>query len=83
MAFDPSALTDYSWSDIAKAAKAAMVAAAMGGDTLAINGRTIGRISIDEAKKLYEMATQAQADEAAASTGTDGGLVLVQYGDRQ
>jgi hypothetical protein len=83
MAFDPSTLTDYSWSDIAKAAKASMVASAMGGNTISVNGRNLGRISIDEAKKLYELATQMVADEAAASTGTDGGLALVQFGERQ
>lgn len=79
MAIDPSQLTDYSWSDIKKAAKHAMMSAAVGGNQLSINGRTIGRISIDEAKKLYELASQMEADE---STDTGGGIALVRYGER-
>lgn len=78
MALDPSTLTDFSWSDIKKAAKAAMVNAAMGGNTLTINGRTIGRISITEAKKLYEMAEDMIAAE---STDASGGTALVQFGE--
>lgn len=73
------ALTDYSWSDIKKAAKHAMVTAALGGGTLAINGRTIGRITIADAKKLYEMADQMAQDE---STEGGSGIALVQYGER-
>ena len=81
MAIDLTQLTDYSWSDIAKAAKHAMVSAAVGGDTLTMpDGRAIGRISIDEAKKLYQFATeQAQADAAGANGG---GIALAQFGDR-
>lgn len=74
-----SALTDYSWSDIKKAAKHAMVTAALGGGTLAINGRTIGRISISDAKALYEMADQMVNDE---SSDASNGIALVQYGER-
>jgi hypothetical protein len=55
----------------------------MGGESITINGRTITRIPVDKAEALYQKAMQMIADEAAASTGTDGGLVLVQYGDRQ
>lgn len=80
MAIDTSLLTDYAWSDIAKAAKHAMMQAAVGGNTLQINGRTIGRISIDEAKKLYELATQMQNDD---DTSSENGLALVQFGERQ
>jgi hypothetical protein len=80
MAIDLSTLTDYAWADIAKAAKAAMVNAALGGNTLSINGRTIGRISIDEASKLYDLATQ----QAAADANNTGGMnVLVQFGEAQ
>jgi hypothetical protein len=79
MAFDPSTLTDFSWSDIKKAAKAAMVNAAMGGATYTINGRQLGRISITEAKALYELATQMEADEASDSAD---GIALVRYGER-
>lgn len=79
MAIDTSLLTDYSWADIAKAAKTAMISAALGGNTLTINGRMIGRISIEEATKLYEFAIQMQNDE---STSAGNGLALVQFGER-
>lgn len=81
MAVDLSSLTDYAWADIAKAAKAAMVNAAVGGGTLTINGRTITRISVEEARKLYQFATeQAAIDEA----GSVGGLnALVEFGEPQ
>lgn len=78
MALDPSTLTDFAWSDIRKAAKYAMVGAAMGGANLMINGRSLGRISISEAKKLYEMAEDMIAAE---STDAAGGIALVQFGD--
>ena len=79
MALDPSALSDHSWSDIKKAAKQAMVNAAMGGSTLSINGRMIGRITITEAKKLYEMAEDMIAAEDTSSAN---GTALVQFGER-
>jgi len=79
MAIDLSSLTDYSWSDIKKAAKHAMVSAAVGGGTLSINGRTLGRISITEAKTLYELAEQMLADE---SNDSGGGTALIRYGER-
>lgn len=80
MAIDTSLLTDYAWSDIAKAAKHAMMQAAVGGNTLQINGRTIGRIGIEDAKKLYELAIQMQNDD---DTSSENGLALVQFGERQ
>jgi hypothetical protein len=79
MALNLSALTDYAWADIAKAAKVAMVHAALGGTTLTINGRNIGRITIEEATKLHEFASEMQAIEAAAGTG--GLNALVQFGE--
>lgn len=79
MAIDLSTLTDYAWADIAVAAKHAMVSAAVGGGTLTIDGRTIGRISIEQAKVLYEMATEQVAIEDVDSGG---GTALVQYGER-
>lgn len=78
MAFDTSQLTDYSWSDIAKAAKHAMMSAALGGANYMINGRSFGRISIEDAKKLYELAQQNIADET-----NDGGMGLAGFGERQ
>lgn len=79
MALDLSTLTDYAWADIQKAAKAAMVNAAIGGNNLTINGRAIGRISIAEAKLLYDTATQMLTDETNSEAP---GMVLVRYGDR-
>ena len=67
MAIDVTLLTDYAWADIAKAAKTAMIHAALGGNTLVINGRTIGRISITEAEKLYTIATERAAIDAGTS----------------
>jgi hypothetical protein len=82
MAFDLSTLTDYAWSDIAKAAKHAMVTAALGGENLIINGRTIGRISISDALELYNAATAVAEAEEAASGDSGGGTALVQFGER-
>lgn len=79
MAIDTSLLTDYTGAQLKLAAKHAMMTAAVGGGELIINGRTIGRITIDAAKKLYEFAEQLSADEA---TDSGGGLALVQYGER-
>jgi hypothetical protein len=79
MPVDTSQLTDYTWAQIKLAAKHAMVSAAVGGSTLTIAGRTLGRISISEAKALYELATQMEQDELNGATG---GTALVQYGER-
>lgn len=79
MAIDVDSLTDYSWAQIKVAAKHAMVRAAVGGAQLSIAGRSFGSISIDEAKKLYELASQMEVDE---STDSSGGTALVQYGER-
>jgi hypothetical protein len=82
MAIDTTQLTDYSWSDIAKAAKGAMMSAAVGGGELRMpDGRTIKRITIEEAKKLYDLATANANTEANTETG--GGIVLAQFGDAQ
>lgn len=79
MAIDTSQLTDYTWAQIKLAAKHAMMSAAVGGAQLSIGGRSIGRISIEDAKKLYQMAEQMEADES----GNGGGIALVQFGERQ
>jgi hypothetical protein len=79
MALDLSTLTDYSWSDIKKAAKTAMVSSALGGSRLVVNGNDITRISIDDAKKLYQLA-----DEMIAIEGGDAnvdGRALIQFDD--
>jgi hypothetical protein len=78
MALDLSTLSDFAWSDIAKAAKQAMVSAALGGNTMTINGRVVGRITIEEAKSLYQYATEQANVEA---NGENGSIALVCYGD--
>lgn len=74
---DLSALADYSWAEIAVAAKQAMVKAAVGGQNLSINGRSIGRISIKDATDLYNLATSMIANES----DDGGGMALVQFGN--
>lgn len=76
---DTSSLTDYTFAQIKLAAKAAMMSAALGGSSISIGGRVIGRITPDEARKLYDWATQMEADE---NTLSPGGTALVQYGER-
>ena len=79
MAIDLSTLTNYSWCDIAKAAKVAMVSTALGGTELMIGSRTIQRCTIKEARDLYAMATEMMALEDAGENG--GGNVLVRWGE--
>jgi hypothetical protein len=74
-----AAIADYSFADIAKAAKAAMVQAALGGQSVLQLGKTVQRITPEQAMKLYEFASQASADEAS---DTGGGNGLVEYGER-
>ena len=79
MAIDVSQLTDYSWANIAIAAKQAMMSAAIGGGELRMpDGRSIKRITIEEAKELYNLATQMAAAEDSSDAG--GGDVLVRRG---
>jgi hypothetical protein len=82
MAIDTSQLTDYTWAQIKLAAKHAMISAAVGGNTLVIGGRTIGRISIKDAKLLYEMAEEMEEAEETGADTSNGGFALVQYGER-
>jgi cytidylate kinase len=79
MAVDLSTLTDYSWSDIKKAAKAAMVNAAVGGNRLVINGRDITRITPEQAQKLYQYASQM--DDAESGTADASGIALIEFND--
>lgn len=76
MAIDVSQLTDYSWADIAKAAKTAMLSAALGGAQLQINGRIIQRITVNEATQLYELAVRQMTNDANPS---DGGIILAVF----
>jgi hypothetical protein len=79
MAVDTSLLTDYTWDQVKLAAKHAMVSAAVGGGTLTIAGRTIGRISIAEARSLYEMASEQARVEGSDVNGL---IALVERGER-
>jgi len=78
MAVDVSLLSDYAWSDIAKAAKMAMMNAALGGANYSINGRSFGRITIEQATKLYETAIAMAEEEANAGYGKN---ALAQFGE--
>lgn len=80
MAIDVTQLTDYSWADIAKAAKQAMMTIALGGTSMRLpDGRTIERISVEDAKALYEVATA----NASAEDSSGGGIALVRFGEPQ
>lgn len=80
MAIDVTQLTDYAWSDIAKAAKSAMMSAAVGGAEYRMpDGRSLRRLTMDEAISLYETATAMANAEASSATG--GGVVLVRRGE--
>ena len=78
MAVDTTLLTDYTWAQIKLAAKHAMVSAAVGGKELRMpDGRNIGRISIQEARDLYQLADEMEQTEANA-----GGMnALAQFGE--
>lgn len=79
MPINPADLTDYAWSDIAKAAKASMMSSAVGGAEYRMpDGRMLRRMTIDEATALYETATAMANAEANAASG--GGNVLVRRG---
>jgi hypothetical protein len=80
MAIDTALLTDYSWSDIAKAAKQAMMTIAVGGTSMRMpDGRMIERMTIADAKALYDVAV---ANQAAEEDGGNG-MALVQFGEPQ
>ena len=61
MAFDVDALADYSFADIKKAAKHAMLAAVFGGANYTINGKSLGRITTDQAQRLSSVAAGLRA----------------------
>jgi hypothetical protein len=81
MAINVSQLTDYTWAQIQLAAKTALMSAALGGARLVVEGRDITRISIQEAKALYDFASEMIAIEAAGNSGL--GNVLVRIGNPQ
>jgi hypothetical protein len=73
----PSQLTDYLGADQARR-QARDGLAALGGASLSVGGKTIGRITVAEAKALYDMADAMQASEDAGENGD--GNVLVTLG---
>lgn len=79
MAIDTSQLVDYSWADLAKAAKQAMMARSLGGASVRTGIVAVDRMTIDEAKKLYELAITNLNDESPDSAG---GIALAKYGER-
>ncbi len=56
-----------------------MVSAALGGQSVMQIGNSVQRISIDDAKTLYELATQMQNDETDDGSS---GLALVRKGEK-
>lgn len=82
MPIDATDLTDYAWSDVAKAAKASLMAAAVGGAEYRMpDGRNLRRLSVEEATKLYQMAIAMANEESNTESG--GGNALVRFGDEQ
>lgn len=79
MGIDVTQLADYSWSDIAKAAKQAMMTIAVGGTSMRMpDGRSIERMTVEDAKALYEVAIANANAETDPDSG--GGIVLVTRG---
>ena len=78
MAIDTTLLTDYTWAQIKLGAKHAMLSAAVGGSALTIKGRTIGRITIAEATRLYNFADEMEQIEGNGESGRN---VLVEFGE--
>lgn len=79
MAIDTSLLTDYSFAQIKLAMKHAIMTAGVGGVTLSIGGRTIGRCTLKEAWDIYTKASMAEALEGDAN----GGIILGSFGEPQ
>jgi hypothetical protein len=75
-----NALTDFTWAQIKLACKTAMVNSVLGGAQLSINGRTIGRVSMEDLTKLYQFA---DANEQIESVGEGGMAALVDFGEAQ
>lgn len=73
------AVVDYSWADIAKMAKKAMLDLTISQSTT-INGRQLQRANMDDLKALYELATAQANAEDGSETGGD--IALVKYGER-
>lgn len=72
-------MPDYSWADIAKMAKAAMLALTISQST-SFMGHMIQKTDMDSLRALYELATGETDTGAAAGSGGD--IVLVQRGQR-
>ena len=72
---DIAALTDYSFSEIKKAAKQAMINCALGGSTLTIQGRTISRVTLEDARRLYDWADAQEQ----LSGDANGGRALITF----
>jgi hypothetical protein len=73
------AVIDYSWADIAKMAKKALIELTISQSTT-INGRTLQRASIKDLKTLYELAVEQTTVQNGINGGGD--VALVRYGER-
>jgi len=54
-----------------------MVQAAVGGNSLSINGRMIGRISVEDARKLYTFAQEMETIESGDPDSS--GIALIEF----
>lgn len=79
MAINTNNLVDYTWAQIKLGCKHSMLAGALGGVNLSIEGRTIGRYSAKEVMDLYRFADEMEAIDNAAENG--GGIAQVVFAD--
>jgi hypothetical protein len=78
MAVDLSGLTDYTWAQIRLMAKHAIMSATLAGAELRTpTGQSIKRITVDEAKALYQWAYEMEAIDDG-----ENGNVLAEFGER-
>lgn len=78
MAIDVTKLADYSFEAIQTAAKVSMMSALLGGSQLSVAGVNVGRVTPDEARKIYDWATEMIA--ARDGGGMNAQNLLVQFG---
>jgi hypothetical protein len=79
MAIDFDDVQDVSWSDIRKAAKYCLARGCFG-QVITINGRNIVFPNADDCIKRIRICDEMEADE---DTGSEDGIALVVFGERQ
>lgn len=76
---DYEALPDYTFAQIKRGCKYSMMAGAVGGVNLSIEGRSMGRAPLQEVIALYNFADAMEAAESAGENG--GGVALGVIGE--